>query len=137
MTSWGENTLLRATVHVDLQPCERAQAVAENLKQQVPLWRGASGPVEVHLSKTGGRGTALPVSTEYSTGLPEPRRGSKRETIGKRSTVGRRRRQGLTEARYDVGGAAKRRKPEKLRRWHPYTTTNAQACAKGNDSGAR
>jgi len=35
VTSWGDNILLRATVHVDLQPCERAQAVAENLKQQV------------------------------------------------------------------------------------------------------
>ena len=92
---------------------------------------------EVHCPRPGAEELPSPVSTEYSTGLLEPRRDSKRETIGKRSTVGRRRRQGQTEARYDVGGAAKRRKPEKLRRWHPYTTTNAQACAKGNDSGAR
>ena len=38
-------------------------------------------PFEVHCPRPGaGRGTALPVSTEYSTGLPKPRSGTKRET---------------------------------------------------------
>ena len=45
-------------------------------------------PCEVHCPRPGAEELPSPVSTEYSTGLLEPRRGSKRETIGKRSTVG-------------------------------------------------
>ena len=60
-----------------------AELDCDNVPGEPPKEEVAWLPFRSPLSKTGDIGTALPVSTGFSTGLPKPRSGTERETIEK------------------------------------------------------